>query len=290
VASERIRPGDRGWCGFLVLMGNQTRRVVVRRAGAVLLGALAAVVALAGPAFAHVVITPSSAPAGSAAELTFRVPDEEAKAATVELQVKIPTDHPIAQLLVKPVPGWTVTVTTMTLATPVTTDDGTFDSAVSEVTWKGGRIAPGQFQDFSVSADPLPSGISQLPFKAVQTYSNGDVVRWIDLAQPGEPAPAHPAPVLTLTGAGTGAAGVDPAGTGGSGGGGGASGAGTTAAGGASDGDGTTALALGAAGLVAGIAGLAAGLAAWRASRRAARGSGGLGEPGGPAARQPGGS
>jgi hypothetical protein len=36
-------------------------------------------------------------------------------------------------------------------------------------------------------------------FKAIQTYSNGDIVRWIDLPQPGQPAPAHPAPVVTLT-------------------------------------------------------------------------------------------
>ena len=70
---------------------------------------------------------------------------------------------------------------------------------MSEVTWRGGQILPGQYQDFSVSADPLPAGVSQLAFKAIQTYSNGDVVRWIDLPQPGQPAPEHPAPVLTLT-------------------------------------------------------------------------------------------
>jgi hypothetical protein len=90
-------------------------------------------------------------------------------------------------------------VKTITLAKPVTTDDGTFNSAVSEVTWTGGQILPGQFQDFSISADPLPTGISQLVFKAIQTYSNGDVVRWIDLQQPGQPGPDHPAPTLTLT-------------------------------------------------------------------------------------------
>jgi uncharacterized protein YcnI len=240
-------------------MRSRLSRVLLRRTAVIVGGGLIAVAVLAGPAFAHVVITPSSAPAGSAAELTFRVPDEEARAATIELQVKIPTGHPIAQLLIKPVPGWTATVTTATLARPITTDDGTFDSAVSEVTWKGGTIGPGQFQDFSVSADPLPSGISQLVFKAVQTYSNGDVVRWIDLAQPGEPAPEHPAPILTLT-TGSGGAGADPAGT--------------TAAGDSGDsGDSSdaTAIALGAAGLVAGVAGLIAGLAAWRAGRRAAR-------------------
>ena len=176
-----------------------------RAAGRVLIvlaGAGAGLLALAGTALAHVTITPGSAPQGSTAELTFKVPNEEPKAATVELQLQVPTASPIAQFLVKPVPGWTITVQTVTLAKPVVTDDGSFTTAVSEVTWKGGTILPGQYQDFSVSADPLPSGTGQLVFKAVQTYSNGDVVRWIDLPQAGQPEPGHPAPVLTLTPAG----------------------------------------------------------------------------------------
>lgn len=158
-----------------------------------------AVLALAGSAMAHITVSPASAPQGSAAELTFRVPCEEATAATTQVQVKIPTDEPIAQVLVKPVPGWTSQVQTVKLAKPVTTDDGTFSVAVSEVTWSGGKILPGQFQDFSISADPLPSGVTSLVFKALQTYSNGDTVRWIDTSAPGQPEPDHPAPVLTLT-------------------------------------------------------------------------------------------
>ena len=81
----------------------------------------------------------------------------------------------------------------------VVTDDGRFTQAVTEVLWSGGRIPPGQFQDFAISADPLPQGVSTLAFKTIQTYSNGDVVRWIDLPQPGQPPPDHPAPVLKLT-------------------------------------------------------------------------------------------
>jgi uncharacterized protein YcnI len=240
-------------------MRSRKSRVLVQRAAVVAAGSLIAVLAVAVPAFAHVGITPSSAPAGSAAELTFRVPDEEVTAATVELQVKIPTGHPIAQLLVKPVPGWTASVTTIALAQPIATDDGTFDSAVSEVTWRGGKILPGQFQDFSVSADPLPSAIGELVFKAIQTYSNGDVVRWIDLTQPGEPAPEHPAPVLTLT-AGPSADSGDAGGT--------AVASGTD---GSAGDDVTVAILLGAAGFAAGLGGLVAGFTAWRARRRGNR-------------------
>jgi uncharacterized protein len=36
-------------------------------------------------------------------------------------------------------------------------------------------------------------------FKALQTYSSGEIVRWIQLATPQDPNPDTPAPVLTLT-------------------------------------------------------------------------------------------
>ena len=171
----------------------------LRRACIAFAATAAAMVLLAAPALAHITVTPDSVPAGSTTVLTFHVPNEESKADTVKVDVQIPTTHPIAQLLVQPVPGWSVSVKTITLAKPLTTDDGTFNQAVSEVTWSGGKILPGQFQSFTISADPMPTGESQVAFKAIQTYSNGDVVRWIDLPQPGLPDPAHPAPVVTLT-------------------------------------------------------------------------------------------
>ena len=169
-----------------------------RRAAAV--GALTlAGLAIAATASAHVTVSPTSLPQGSTAELTFKVPNEESKANTVELQLQIPTQYPIAQLLAKPVPGWTITEHTVTLAKPLTTDDGTFTTAVDEVDWTGGSIPPGEYQDFQISVDPLPTDTTQLVFKAVQTYSDGDVVRWIDLTTSSNPDPEHPAPVLTLT-------------------------------------------------------------------------------------------
>ncbi|MBR7838579.1 YcnI family protein [Actinospica durhamensis] len=155
--------------------------------------------ALASTASAHVTVSPDSLPQGSTAELSFKVPNEESNANTVELQLQIPTDHPIAQVLAKPVPGWTIAVHTVKLAKPLTTDDGTFTTAVDEIDWTGGSIQPGQYQDFQISVDPLPEDTTQLVFKAVQIYSNGDVVRWIDLSTTGDPDPDHPAPVLTLT-------------------------------------------------------------------------------------------
>jgi len=232
-------------------MPESTRRRVLPRAAAVGVTAVAAVVLFAIPALAHITVTPGSVVAGSSSELTFHVPNEEAKAGTIRVDVQIPTDHPIAQLLAKPLPGWTVAIKTITLAKPLVTDDGQFNQAVSEVIWSGGQIAPGQFQDFSVSADPLPQGVSQLVFKAIQTYSNGDVVRWIDVPQAGQPAPDHPAPVLTLT-TGQAAAPVSAASSGSS--------TGTASSSGSS----TLALGVGIGGLLFGLAGLGLATLTWR--------------------------
>jgi len=183
----------------LALSRSLPRARTVRRTAIVGAASAAAVLLFAGPALAHITVTPGSVPAGSTDVLTFHVPNEESKADTVKVDIQIPTNHPIAQFLVQPVPGWSVTVKTITLAKPLVTDDGSFNSAVSEVIWSGGKILPGQFQSFTISADPMPTGESQVAFKAIQTYSNGDIVRWIDLQQPGQPAPDHPAPVVALT-------------------------------------------------------------------------------------------
>jgi uncharacterized protein YcnI len=153
----------------------------------------------ASPAWAHVVVAPSSAPKGSFAILSFSVPDEEANANTVKLQVQFPQDHPIANISVQPKPGWTYTVTKRTLAKPIKTDDGTMTEVVDTITWQGGVIKPGEFDLFTVSAGPLPTNTSSVTLKALQTYSDGDVVSWIEIPKKGAPEPEHPAPVLKLT-------------------------------------------------------------------------------------------
>jgi uncharacterized protein YcnI len=163
--------------------------------------ALTAAVVICGveSADAHVSVSPSTAEHGSTAELTFRVPNEEPRAATTKFELQIPTSAPIAQLLARPIPGWTVATHSVKLAKPLITDDGKFTTVVDRITWSGGRIAPGQYQDFAVSADPLPETGKSVAFKALQAYSNGEVARWIDVSAPGQPESEHPAPVLALT-------------------------------------------------------------------------------------------
>ena len=155
----------------------------------------------AAAAAAHVTVKPSSAPAGGFEILSFSVPNEKDDANTVKLEVEIPTKNPIAFVSVKPMPGWTIDVQRTTLAKPVKTDDGTITEAVSSITWTAtdGGLEPGQFDLFTISAGPLPTNAKQLVFKALQTYSDGEAVRWIQPTVKGAPEPEHPAPTLTLT-------------------------------------------------------------------------------------------
>ncbi|MBD0740967.1 YcnI family protein [Streptomyces sp. CBMA152] len=162
--------------------------------------AAAGVLTATGAAFAHVTVHADNAAKGATdGVLTFRVPNEESGADTTKVQVVVPTDHPVLSMLVTPEGGWTAQVTTTKLKTPVKTDDGTISEAVSEITWTGGAIKPGQYMDFHVAYGQLPDNADQLTFKTLQTYSDGKVVRWIDESRPGQDEPANPAPVLKLT-------------------------------------------------------------------------------------------
>jgi hypothetical protein len=69
----------------------------------------------------------------------------------------------------------------------------------TQVTWSGGQISPGAFDLFTLFGGPLPTNTSKLVFKAIQTYSDGTVVRWIETPTKGAPAPENPAPTLVLT-------------------------------------------------------------------------------------------
>jgi uncharacterized protein YcnI len=176
------------------------------RAGATVLVTSVLVLAGAGIASAHVTAhSPDAAAKGGDAEITFRMPNEEAKADAVKLQVDFSTTSPISNADVKPVPGWTAQETMMTLPKPVNMDNETITTAVRSVTWTattGGGIAPGQFQEFSISVEGLPDNTNTLVMPALQTYSDGSVIQWVQPTVAGQPEPEHPAPTLALAPAG----------------------------------------------------------------------------------------
>ncbi|HWA65956.1 MAG TPA: YcnI family protein [Mycobacteriales bacterium] len=170
----------------------------LRRLATVVVVAPIVVLAAALPASAHVTVHSYDAVrGGSDAVLSFRTPNEMDNATTVKLQVFLPTDTPLLGVLVQPLDGWQFAVKNITLNKPVQTDDGPITQAVSEVTWTGGHIPVGGYQDFDIDVSDLPK-VPSLTFKALQTYSNGKVVRWIETAPKGGPEPDFPAPTLHL--------------------------------------------------------------------------------------------
>lgn len=162
-------------------------------------------VLFATPATAHVTVNPKTAEKGAYAKLAFRVPNEKATASTVKLEVTFPADRPFSSVSVQPHAGWTATVDKSKLATPIDNHGRQTTEAVSKITWTAdapatSAIKAGEFDEFNVSVGPLPTDTGTLEFKALQTYSDGDVVRWIESPAPaGQPAPERPAPILTLT-------------------------------------------------------------------------------------------
>ena len=180
---------------------------MLRKLGIVALCLIAFIVLDASVAAAHVTVSPSSLSQGTSdAVLTFRVPNESPTASVVGLKIQFPLSHPIVLLNPQAGSGWNVTVHKAKLPKPITTDDGTFTSTTSEIDWTGGSIPVGQFGEFNVLAQGIPTGTSQLVFKAIQRYSDGSTVSWIQVPTKAVPDPPHPAPTLALTVAGSSAA------------------------------------------------------------------------------------
>ncbi len=149
--------------------------------------AVTATLALPAVAGAHVTVQPDQQEAKAFVVENVRVPNEQDDASTNKVSVQFPDGF--AEVSFEPVPGWKVAVKRSKLAEPITTDEGDkLTEQVSQVTWTGGKIRPGEFQDFPVSLE-MPEKPQTLTFKATQTYDNGDVVRWIDPPDGETPAP-----------------------------------------------------------------------------------------------------
>lgn len=249
------------------------RTTRLSRIAAVGAASAASVVLLAGPAFAHVSVQPvGPAAKGGYATVNVKVPNERDNASTVQLEVTFPVkDHPLTSVMPQAVPGWTVKVEKTKLDKPLKVHGKEIKEAVEKITWTGGKIGPGEFQQFPLSLGQLPEDTDELVLKAIQTYDNKEVVRWIEAPAEGAAEPQNPAPVLKLTApAGDGhgaakdtaakdktAAGDDKAA---------ADKSTKTAA--AADSSDTTARVLGVVGIIVGVAGVAFGVLAGR--RRAA--------------------
>ena len=169
-----------------------------------------AALALVAPAAAqaHVTLQPNTATAGAYTRLDVRVPNERDDASTNKVEVQFPDGFASASY--EPTPGWDVKVTKKTLDKPVQTDDGEITEGVDTITWtaksEADAIPPGAFEDFGLSVQIPGKAGDKLTFKALQTYSNGEIVRWI-----GAEGSDTPAPTLSVTSGGQTAAAATPA-------------------------------------------------------------------------------
>ncbi|HEX5594847.1 MAG TPA: YcnI family protein [Micromonosporaceae bacterium] len=181
---------------------------------AVTLGAaVVGVFGFAAPASAHVTVNPREATQGGYARVAFRVPTESDTARTTKVEVVFPEDAPVASVSTMPVPGWTVAVERRKVDPPLEVHGSPVTEVISKITWTAGGdtgIGPGEFQEFPVSLGPLPK-TDRMVFKALQTYSDGNVVRWIEEPPADGGEVDHPAPVLTLAAAAAPAAEPAPA-------------------------------------------------------------------------------
>jgi uncharacterized protein YcnI len=166
-------------CGKPSAVARGARRSM-GRAAICATGAAVLVIVGAAAADAHVTVHSKDAkPGGTNATLVFKVPNEEDNAKTTKIEIDLPTDTPLVGIVPQAPAGWTATVTT------------------DKIVFSGGSISGDDDVEFPVKVAQLPKS-NTIVFKALQTYSNGDVVRWIDQAAQGGPEPAHPAPTLNL--------------------------------------------------------------------------------------------
>ncbi len=158
------------------------------------IAALAALTVLAAPAAAqaHVTVQPATAQAGTFTVENIRVPNESDEASTTKVVVQLPDGFYFASY--QAVPGWSVKVEKEKLDAPVTIEEGfEVSEQVTQVAFTADSpkrgIQPGAFQDFPLSVMVPDKEGESLTFKAVQTYSDGEVARWIGAEDADKPAP-----------------------------------------------------------------------------------------------------
>ncbi|WP_052305180.1 YcnI family protein [Stackebrandtia nassauensis] len=175
---------------------------MVRRAATILAASALGVLAFAAPASAHVTIAPVEAEAGSYARLDFRVPNESDEASTIEVEVNLPKETPLASVRTKKIDGWKVETKTRKLDKPIDLHGRKVKEAIGTIIWTADSdktgIQPGEFGEFPITAGPLPDK-GTLVFKTIQTYSDKSKSEWIDEPNEDGSEPEEPAPTLKIT-------------------------------------------------------------------------------------------
>jgi uncharacterized protein YcnI len=167
-------------------------RVLTATLATALVSVISALV-LSPAASAQVTIVPGTVDGGGTETFAVRLANERSDVPTTRLELTFPTDIVIPSVEVAPVDGWTATVNMRPLDPPVTVGDRAIDEAAASIVWEGGEVGPNRFEQFLVTAGPLPPD-GRLVFANVQGYADGTEDRWTDPAAPGAPG----APTIVL--------------------------------------------------------------------------------------------
>jgi uncharacterized protein YcnI len=136
----------------------------------------------AAPAAAHVTLDPNEAVVGWQ-QYGINIPNEK-DMPTVELRLIVPDGVDVMGIL--PIAGWTHTEKTVPAEKTASMDDESPTERITEITWSGGKINPGEFMTFRISTR-YEGNPAELTWKAYQKYSDGTIVAWDGTGD--EPAP-----------------------------------------------------------------------------------------------------
>jgi periplasmic copper chaperone A len=108
---------------------------------------------------------------------------------------------------VAPKTGWDITIEKAKLETPIKGETSDITEYVSKITWAaqpGIKVGPDQFDEFDFTTGVLPKDVTQIAFKAIQTYDGpladgATEARWIEERKEGQPDPKRPEPLVKLT-------------------------------------------------------------------------------------------
>lgn len=158
-------------------MGDHLKKALI---GALVVGALTS---MTTPASAHVTVQPNESIVGTFSRFVVRVPTER-EVPTIKITVELP---PLAFVSFEPKEGWKRTAEMIELDEPIEVFGQEITETVGSVTWAGGSIGPGEFDEFGFSAR-MPDEETSLVFTASQTYQGGEVVEWAGAPDSEEPA------------------------------------------------------------------------------------------------------
>jgi uncharacterized protein YcnI len=129
----------------------------------------------AGLASAHVTVQPKETSQGKYEMFTVKVPSEKEGVTTTKIEVKIPGEVNITRF--EPKPGWTYEIQK--------NDSG----KITSVTWttEDDGLTATEFGQFNMNGK-VDEEVTEIVWNAIQTYSDGSVVEWVEAEEANYPA------------------------------------------------------------------------------------------------------